>query len=1405
MAGDTPEPAAPPADARPTRGWGGVAGRMLARVVVAVLLLAALLFGAVRWADSEGGRRFVARQIAQLAPASGLKIAVARIDGSIYGRATLHGVTLSDPQGVFAEAPVLVLDWRPLSLAQKLFQAREISAPSVRLLRLPKLNPSQDDRILPDFDFDIGRLRIDRLVLEAPVSGQRRVLGVGGSALIRAGRAKVDLAALTLAEAGQTGPSDTLRLMLDAEPDRDRFDIDATVVAPQGGAIGGLLGLKAPLDVRLAGDGAWRRWQGRLAATLGGQPLATADLTNDAGAFALKGEARPALLLAGLPARLLGQVLAVAGTARMGEARTDVTLRLASRALAIEGRGGLVFDSEDIEDMSVLVRLLDPRALNPRIGGRDIRLAASVAGTFAAPLIDYRLTAPAASWGSNGLVDLRAVGIVRGGDRPLTIPVSATAARLTGVPELAAPLVQQLRAEGPLVWQDGRLTSDAIRFRTSRITGTATLMATPANGNFLVTARGALPAYQIPATGLADITADLKVVPAPAGARVLGRADIAMKRVDNGFFASLAEGLPRITADFEVTPDLTLLFRNTRVAAPGISLTASGSRDPTGIVRATASGTSRLYGPVQLSLIGPIDAPRVDAVLARPGFGIGLANVRGRVEPAPAGWRFVADGATDYGPITGNGLIRTATEPVTIDIANVTLAGITGQGRIAQTAAGPFAGALRFGGQGVQGSVTLAAAGAVQRADISATAANATLAMTTPLTIERGTLALSVLLPDSGPEANGSFDLAGIERENLTIDSAEGTLRYAGGRGTARGKITGRSGTPFAFNGLAELSPNELRVTADGTLAGRAIQLSGPAVLTRQADGWALAPVTITTPDGSAEMSGLFGTRNRLRGRLDRVSLGLLAVAYPALDLAGRVSGTIDMDLPAGGFPSGTAALRLNGLSRAGMARSSLPIDVGLNATLGQQGSAMRAVILRGGKVEGRVQARLGAIAAGPEPLVERLFAAPVFAQLRFNGPAQEIWGLTSNEGIDVRGPLVASADVSGILGNPQITGQVRSEGARVESAQLGTVIDQISLDARFTQSRLELVRFAGRAGKDGSIVGTGGIDLVQDRGFPMDIRLRLKNAELARRDDLAAIASGNVRIATDEYGGVLSGKLAVEKATYRIGRAAAVEVPVLAVTEKNSRVLGRRTVQFAAPTRWLLNMDIKGDRRLFVEGMGITSEWQADVRVRGGATTPELFGRVQLVRGDYDFAGKRFQLTRGDVRFQGVFPPDPVIAIQAENVSNGFTAQLNIDGTAQRPNIKFSSIPALPEDEVLSRVLFGSSVTDLSAPEALQLAGALASLRGGGSGGFNPIGAVRKGLGIDRLRVLPADTSIGRKTAVAAGQYIGRSVYVELATDAQGYTATSIEVGLTRSLSILSQVATLGGTSAGVRWKRDY
>lgn len=1384
--------------APPRRRRGGNVARILSASLLVVLAITALLFGLARWLDSESGRAFVIRQLPLYAPKSGLTVRAGRIDGSIFGQAVIHDVAIGDPKGVFVRIPRLQLDWRPLDLIQDTLTARSVYAPEVNVLRRPELRPSLDKRILPDIDIAIERLKIDRLILAPAVSGRLRTIAVDGNADIRSGRALVNLAATTLGGGG----GDVVRVKLDAEPDRNVFDIDVAVTAPQGGAIATMAGLSAPLDLTIRGDGSWQVWQGQLRGRLDGQPLADLALSARDGQFALKGIVQPGRMLTGPAARLTAPATSIAATARIEERVAAVDLNLASRALTLSARGNLDFGTETLRGVTVAARLLDPAAIHRRLTGRNVQLSARVAGTFKNPLVDYRLSATTAAWGATQAANLVAAGVVRVGDGALVVPVSASASAITGVGETAGALLRNVRVDGPLTIAGGRLTSNSLAFRSDRLRGTATLNAQLGGEQFLVVARGQLPAYLVPGLGLADIGANVRVGPGAGGIRVTGTTAIKVTRLDNGFFRTLLAGLPSVTADIDVAADTSLAFRNARLISPGLALVASGTRAADGTVRLNGAGTSRDYGPVQLGLTGPIEAPVVDLVLARPGFGVGLAQVSGRVAPAPGGWSFDARGTSDYGPAAARGLIRTAAVPLAIDITRLDLAGQTGRGSIVQTATGPFAGRIDFGGAGLDGQVVLAAAGSVQRADVAIRANAARLPAATPIIIGGGDARLAILLGDAGPSATGRFAFTNIVRDELQIDRLQGTLDYRDGRGSAAFTTSGSTRVPFALTGSAALAPDRIEVKLSGKLDNKPVGLDAPAVLTRVADGWRLAPVTLVTADGQAQLSGQYGQQRTLKADLRGVGLSLFAGFLPNLDVGGRVSGQIDVSQKAGELPIGTASLRLNGLTRAGIASASTPIDMGLNARLGPGGGEARGVIVRGGKVEGRMQARVGPVPAGPN-LTARLLAAPLFAQLRYSGPAQAVWGLAGIEALDVRGPVTIAADAGGRLGDPTLTGTISARGARVEQPALGAVVDNASLDARFTASRLELTRFSGNAGRGGSITGSGTIGLSADEGFPMDIRADLKNAALINRDDLQAAATGPVRIATDLFGGVVSGKLVLDKATFRIGRASAADVAILDVTEKNTQVLGRRAFVYAKPTRWLLNVTAKADRRLFVSGMGLEAEWRGDLVIKGGATTPELFGRVQVVRGDYEFAGKRFTLTRGDIRFLGGYPPDPIIDVVAENSQSALTAQLAITGTALKPNIKFSSVPALPEDEVLSRVLFGDSVTNLSAPEALQLAAALNGLRGGG--GFNPVNSLRKGLGIDRLRILSADPTTGRKTSVAAGQYIGRNVYVELATDAQGYTATNLELTLTRSLSILSQVATLGGNSVSLKWKKDY
>jgi translocation and assembly module TamB len=327
-----------------------------------------------------------------------------------------------------------------------------------------------------------------------------------------------------------------------------------------------------------------------------------------------------------------------------------------------------------------------------------------------------------------------------------------------------------------------------------------------------------------------------------------------------------------------------------------------------------------------------------------------------------------------------------------------------------------------------------------------------------------------------------------------------------------------------------------------------------------------------------------------------------------------------------------------------------------------------------------------------------------------------------------------------------------------------------------------------------------------------MDVAISLQQARLARSDMLSASATGQLRlIKSAGQSALLSGQIQLPETRYQIVREGAAAVPRLTgVSFKPRRTLARITGDEPADPiasvfdSLRLDIDLRAPEKLYVSGMGLESEWSARLTVGGTNTAPTMIGNVRLVRGTLGFAGRSFELNEGVVEFTGGSAFDPRLRISASEDVEDVQVNLNIDGRATNPQISFSSVPGLPQDEIMSRILFGSSIANLSAIQAVQLASSLNSLRGTG-GGLNPLGKLRSAAGIDRLRILGADEENGRGTALAAGQYITDDVYVELITDARGFTATQLEVAITPWLSVLSQAGGSGLSNVNVRVRKNY
>jgi len=402
---------------------------------------------------------------------------------------------------------------------------------------------------------------------------------------------------------------------------------------------------------------------------------------------------------------------------------------------------------------------------------------------------------------------------------------------------------------------------------------------------------------------------------------------------------------------------------------------------------------------------------------------------------------------------------------------------------------------------------------------------------------------------------------------------------------------------------------------------------------------------------------------------------------------------------------------------------------------------------------------------------------------------------LLAAEGRRIHGNLVLDAAIAGSLAVPRVTGSGKLTGGELQDYARGVRIQDFTAAMQAGGTRIRFTNFSGRAGP-GTLSGSGNIDLAQP-GMPIDMTLDAKDARPITSDLITASFSGQLRLTGQVKNQMtLSGKVDVPNGEINLPRNFPPEVASLNV---------RRRGQPPAPpppkqSRIVLDVDVRVSGRIFVRGQGVDADMGGSIHVGGVSTDPVIAGEFTMNRGNYSLAGQTLDFTTGKVRFDGVGVRgrlDPTLDFLAQTVSAGVTANLAIGGYASAPKITLSSTPQLPQDEVIAHLLFQQSVKQLTPLQLASIAQAVASI-GGVGGGFNPLGVVRRNLGLDRLAVGSVNTGVPgsqSQTTVEAGRYVMRNVYVGLKQNLSGGTQTQVQVDITRRLKAQATVAT--GTSA--------
>ncbi|NWG54388.1 MAG: translocation/assembly module TamB domain-containing protein [Hydrogenophilaceae bacterium] len=543
---------------------------------------------------------------------------------------------------------------------------------------------------------------------------------------------------------------------------------------------------------------------------------------------------------------------------------------------------------------------------------------------------------------------------------------------------------------------------------------------------------------------------------------------------------------------------------------------------------------------------------------------------------------------------------------------------------------------------------------------------------------------------------------------------------------------------------------------------------------------------------GEADFSYRADARGYAAGaRFDRAELSVVSVLFGAR-LEGVMSGEATLESAGQGL-RGRAALSVDNARLPARMRN--PLDIAISADLEPTRLS--------GSLRARSPEGLDAEIEGSAPVVTAARPLRIAiaengegeARWRATGPADALWSLVGGLDQALTGDMSGQGQIRFNAQRLRGEGALTLSGGRFEDKRAGLSFSDVNASFAFTEEGESQFQLTARDEHGGRLSGLGAA-----RGLRSGrMALRLEDLRFVERSDVTASASGDLALEWTPDGATLSGELTLNEAQLALAARPETIIPIIDVVEIN-RPDGDRAPQRPRPRGAVARLDLalRAPGRVYTRGRGLNAEWSLGAHLRGTTASPLLQGEARLIRGEFDLAGRPFEMTRGRIGFTGALE-DTTIDLLAERVEPELTARAAMTGRLFDPTITFSSDPALPEDEIMPQILFGRSADDLSPLEAAQLAASLAALAGGAA--FDIAGMARSAVGLDRFDV----REDGEGVLVSGGRYLTRDVYFEVSRTGLGEPGAKVEWRARPQLSIVTSFQSSEDQRVSVRWRRDY
>ena len=333
-------------------------------------------------------------------------------------------------------------------------------------------------------------------------------------------------------------------------------------------------------------------------------------------------------------------------------------------------------------------------------------------------------------------------------------------------------------------------------------------------------------------------------------------------------------------------------------------------------------------------------------------------------------------------------------------------------------------------------------------------------------------------------------------------------------------------------------------------------------------------------------------------------------------------------------------------------------------------------------------------------------------------------------------------------------------------------VLQEINADIALSGRKLALRGVTARSG--GQPINLSGTVELPEKGQPVfDVALRGENLPFVRQTGLLVRGDLDLKMQTPRQGSTrISGRVRLRDSLFLSD--------VRAFLPKGGASSPmRRPPYFAVETPpmndWTLAIDLIGEEFMRLRTPVFVGVASARFRLSGTLGEPRAIGEITVDEGRVRMPFASFEVMQGAVRLTEADPYEPAVYVRATGRRWGYDLTMEIDGSATKPNVVFSSSPALDSEQVLLMVMTGAAPSDEISKTGTQR-----------------VASIGYFLGQSLLGSLGSDAADADRLSIASGEKISR----------QGEETYDIEYKLSDRWTVTGEYNEYDEYNVGLKWR---